>query len=110
MVNGYNEDKHDTTLAKPIEVIKDEAVPIEKTRKIKKLPLMKKGTKVRVKLTEQKGIDRNRATDREYWSKDRYTIESANYSEDNVRYYRVKDSEKILPHLFYEEELLQVKD
>ena len=74
------------------------------------MPLLKKGQKVRLKLTEdKKGVNRNRSTDREYWTKESYKIESAHYSPENIRYYYVEDStgEKN-KHLFYHNELLPI--
>jgi len=109
-IEGYNKDLHSTINVRPVDVMLDKVVPFLKERTIKKLPLLKKGQKVRLKLTEdKKGVNRNRSTDREYWTKESYKIESAHYSPENIRYYYVEDStgEKN-KHLFYHNELLPI--
>jgi transposase InsO family protein len=108
-VDSYNTDLHSTINVRPLDVMEDNAVPVIKEQKISKQPLLKKGAKVRVILTEQKGINRNRATDREYWSKDNSTIDEALYSPENIRYYRIKNKDgDINKHIFYHEELLPI--
>lgn len=110
LVESYNNDIHETTNCTPNAIMNDDVVPVLKERKIKKLPLLTVGSKVRVKLAEQKGIDRNRATDREYWSKKSYTIAQASYSPENIRYYRLTDPEgEANKHIFYHEEVLPIK-
>jgi hypothetical protein len=91
-------------------VLKGDVVPVYRERKIKQEPLLAVNTPVRIKLTEQKGVMRNRATDREYWSKESYIIDSAKYSDDNVRYYTVKKNSRSEPlrHVWYHEELLKI--
>ena len=109
-VDSYNEDLHSTINVKPKDVINDNAVPVLKQRIIKKMPLLKKGQKVRVVLATERGINRPRASDREYWSKESWTIESAQYSPENIRIYRLKDHEgNINRHIWYEQEILPIK-
>lgn len=111
LIEAYNDDLHETTNAKPQAVITGEVVPVLKKRNIKKLPLLAVNSRVRIKLHgDTKGVNRNRATDREYWSKDFYLIDSANYSSENIRYYIVRDKTgKKLGNIFYSEELLPEK-
>ena len=107
--NTYNKEIHETINTTPESVIKDETVPIIQRTKIKKQPLLKVGTKVRIKLAEQRGINRNRATDRKFWSDEEYLVKKAEYSPENVRYYRIeKKNGEMLSHVFYPEELLVV--
>ncbi len=63
-VDGYNNDLHSSINTKPIDVINDNAVPVLKQRNIKRLPLLKKGQKVRIVLAVEKGVNRPRATDK----------------------------------------------
>lgn len=109
-LEGYNNDKHESTSAKPIDVINNEVVPVIKTRKLKKEPLLKKGTKVRIVLAVEKGVNRPRASDRRYWGEDKYTVETCEYSPENIRFYKLKNkNNEINKHIFYHEELLVVK-
>lgn len=107
-VQGYNDEIHDTINTTPNAVMNDLAVPVHKEVVVKKKPLLNVGQKVKIKLLEQRGMMRNRATDREFWSKENYEIMKASYSDGNVRHYKVGKNNESFDQIFYHEEVLKV--
>lgn len=104
IAESHNNTVHSTINVKPIDAILFNEIPRPKQPKRKLEDDIPVGTKVRVKLLEQIGVNRNRVSDRQYWSDEKYTIRES-LIVDGVRVFKLSLRGKNVEGLHYFREL-----